>query len=254
MLTSSDPPAFTVVRPRGGSLFVIACDHGGTLLPHALGDLGVSDDVMRTHVASDLHVAELAGLLAERLDAFTIVHNYSRLAIDVNRPLDSPESIVTRSERTRIPGNEALAPDARELRAQALFWSYHRRIEEELSRRAREGRESVLVALHTFTPVYLSVPRAMHAGVLYGRDTRLARAVLARLRADLSLRVGDNEPYAMSDETDYTAVVHGEQRGLLHVELEVRQDLLADPAGREAWAERLAATLRDAVSSVSSVI
>lgn len=250
LLKEDEPPVFTVVGPDARSDFVITCDHAGRAIPRALGALGVTAEALATHVASDLHVAELGRLLAERLDAFAIMHNYSRLVIDVNRPLSSPESMVTHSEHTHIPGNEQLSTETRALRAHTLFWPYHQRIQDELDRRARAGRASVLVALHTFTPVYLSLARAMQVGVLYGRDARLAGHLLALLRADGALSVGDNAPYAMSDETDYTAVVHGERRGLLHVELEVRQDLLAEVSGRAAWAERLATALQAAVSRV----
>lgn len=248
MQESSERPVFDLAGEAAKSLFVITCDHAGRLIPRALDRLGVTDEVLESHVAYDLHVAELGRLLAERLDAFAIFHNYSRLVIDVNRPLSSPESIVVLSERTRIPGNELLSSEARARRVRAMFWPYHRRIQDELDRRTREGRVTVLVALHTFTPCYLSIARATQVGVLYGRDARLARHVLAALRSDAALSVGENEPYAMCDDSDYTAVVHGERRGILHVELEVRQDLLVGVSACEAWADRLAASLHFAVS------
>jgi predicted N-formylglutamate amidohydrolase len=248
MLSDNEPAPFEIVRPDARSDFLITCDHAGRAIPRMLGDLGVGAQALHTHVASDLHVAELGRLLAERLDALAILHNYSRLVIDVNRPLSSPESMVVHSEHTRVPGNEQLSAEARALRADTLFWPYHQRIADELDRRARAGRATVLVALHTFTPVYLSIARAMQVGVLYGRDARLAHRMLALLRADAALTVGDNQPYAMCDESDYTAVVHGERRGLLHVELEVRQDLLAEVPARTAWAERLAGALEASVS------
>jgi predicted N-formylglutamate amidohydrolase len=97
--------------------------------------------------------------------------------------------------------------------------------------------------LHSFTPNFAGFARPWHAGILYHRDTRLAHALLAALRAEPGLVVGDNEPYAVSDATDYAIPVHGEERGLLHVELEIRQDLIADAPGQEEWAERLARIL-----------
>jgi predicted N-formylglutamate amidohydrolase len=64
--------------------------------------------------------------------------------------------------------------------------------------------------------------------------------VLKLLRSEADLVVGDNEPYAVSDETDYTIPVHGEARGLINTGIEIRQDLISDQAGQTQWAERLA--------------
>jgi predicted N-formylglutamate amidohydrolase len=243
LLCDDDPPVYALERPGGSSPVLLVCDHAGRAIPRMLGDLGVSQQELATHVAWDLGIAGLGRRLSARLDAFLIQHCYSRLVIDVNRPPGSAESIVTLSERTRVPGNAGLSPAQVQQRREELFEPYHRRIREELERRVRDPRASVLVALHSFTPRYMDVARRWHAGVLYGRDPRLGRALLEELRSDASLVVGDNEPYAVSDETDFTIVAHGERRGIPHVELEIRQDLLADDEGQERWSERLAAAL-----------
>jgi predicted N-formylglutamate amidohydrolase len=243
LLSDLDPPVFRVERPDGASPFVLTCDHGGRVLPRALGSLGVSDAELRRHIAWDIGVAEVGRKLSERLDAFQIEQTYSRLVIDVNRRPGSPQSIVTRSERTLIPGNEGLSTADAERRARAIFHPYHDRIRAELDARKLAGRPAVVVALHSFTPSFMDRARQWHAGVLYNRDPRLGHVVLELLRREPDLEVGDNEPYAVSDETDYGVVVHGEQRGLMHVELEIRQDLIDHEAGQEAWAERLARVL-----------
>ena len=111
---------------------------------------------------------------------------------------------------------------------------------EVIEQRLREGMPTVLVSLHSFTPVYAGVARPWHIGTLYHRDTRLPPLLLKLLRAESDLVVGDNEPYAVSDETDYTIPVHGEARGLMNSGIEIRQDLIADQAGQRQWAERLA--------------
>jgi predicted N-formylglutamate amidohydrolase len=112
-----------------------------------------------------------------------------------------------------------------------------------LDQRATEGRASVLVALHSFTPVFKGIARPWHVAVLFNRDPRLAHPLAELLRAEGNLVVGENEPYVVSDLTDYTVPVHGERRGLPHVEIEIRQDQIAEPAGQTAWAERLARLL-----------
>jgi len=251
LLRPGDPAPYTVEHDHGASAFFFTCDHAGRAIPAALGDLGVSESERMRHIAWDIGVAELGRRLARRLDAFLITQTYSRLVIDCNRHPGSPQSIVTVSERTAIPGNEGITTEQAEERATEIFHPYHDRIRAELDARAAQGRPTVLVTLHSFTPVFMDDRRAMHGGVLYNRDGRLGRALLAQLRSESGLVIGDNEPYAATDATDYALVVHGERRGLLHVEIEVRQDLIDHAAGQDAWADRLARVLPRALQAVT---
>ena len=254
MVLSADEVApVEVLRSDGSSPFFLVCDHAGRLIPRALGALGLSEDALGRHIAWDIGAGAVARGLSAALDASLVAQRYSRLVIDCNRPLDAVDSIVARSESTPVPGNQAVDRREAEARAAAIFHPYHDAIGSALDRRAAEGRPTVLVAVHSFTPVFLGQARAWHAGVLYNRDARLGRPLLQALRDDGDLVVGDNEPYAASDLTDYTIVHHGERRGLLHVELEIRQDLIADAAGQEAWAARLAAILPATVASLGSL-
>jgi predicted N-formylglutamate amidohydrolase len=248
LLNPADPPVFRIVGPTARSPLLLTADHAGRAIPRRLAGLQLSAAVLDTHVAWDLGVAGLGERLAVRLDAFLILHNYSRLVIDVNRPPDAPDSIVSLSEHTLIPANDDLSIAEREERRTALFEPYHRRIAAELNGRSRRGQPSVLVALHSFTPVHTGQERPWHVGVLHGRDGRLARRVLRGLRREPGLQVGDNEPYAVSDASDHTVVVHGERRRIPHVELEVRQDLLATASGQQEWAERLAVVLEESLA------
>jgi predicted N-formylglutamate amidohydrolase len=250
LLAAGDPPPFRVERPLGTSPFFLLCDHAGRVLPAKLGDLGVSAADLTRHIAWDIGIAEVGQRLAAHLDAFLIMQTYSRLVIDANRPPGSQQSIVTLSEGTRIPGNEGLDGEAAAQRADEIFHPYHARIREALDARAARAQPTILVTLHSFTPVFLARARSWHAGVLYNRDARLARVMLALLREEPGLVVGDNEPYAASEQTDYALVEHGERRGLLNVEIEIRQDLIAHDAGQAQWAERLARLLERARASV----
>jgi len=247
LLGPLDPPAVQICCPQGSSPFLLIGDHAGRLIPSALGTLGLSAADLDRHIAWDIGIAGLATRLSEYLDAALIMQNYSRLVIDCNRPLSAPDSIATLSEDTQIAGNRDLSARAREQRIAEVFQPYHAAIVNALARR----EATVLVALHSFTPVYKGVARPWHAGVLYNRDPRLAHALLALLQAEPGLVVGDNEPYAVSDATDYSVPVHAEQRGLLHVEIEIRQDLIEDAAGQAVWAQRLARLLPLAVAQAA---
>lgn len=243
LLGPDDPSPFTVHRAHGDSPFVLIADHAGQRIPARLADLGLPQDELDRHIGWDIGIAGVAERLSEKIDAFVVLQTYSRLVIDCNRPLQAPGSIVAASDGTRVPGNEELDDAARTARALEIFAPYHACITRELDRRSGQPVAPVLVSLHSFTPVFNGFARPWHAGVLYHRDARLAHAMLAALLAEPGLVVGDNEPYAVSDATDFAIPVHGEQRGLLHVELEIRQDLIADAPGQEEWAERLARIL-----------
>jgi predicted N-formylglutamate amidohydrolase len=251
LLSAGDLPPFTLERPDARSPYVLASDHAGCVLPRALGDLGVPETERLRHIGWDIGVAGVARRLSERLDAFLILQTYSRLVIDCNRAPGSPQSILTRSERTEIPGNAHVSAADAASRAAEIFRPYHDRIAAELDARAAASRPTVLVLLHSFTPVYMDVARSLHAGVLYDRDARVGHALLSLLRAEPGLEVGDNQPYAASAATDYTLTTHGEGRGLPYVEIEVRQDLIADATGQALWAERLARLLPRACAGLT---
>jgi predicted N-formylglutamate amidohydrolase len=250
LLGEDEPPAFEVAGRDGRSPFVVTCDHAGRRLPRSLGSLGLSAQDLASHIAWDIGAGGVARRLATVLDAFVAWQRYSRLVIDCNRPLGAVDSIATLSERTLIPGNQNLGRDDAHSRTREIFHPYHDQIRNELERRSERGRPSVLVAVHSFTPVFLDVARPWHIGVLYDRDTRLAEPLLQLLRGEEDLVVGCNEPYAVSDLSDFSVVHHGEQRGIPYVELEIRQDLIADDAGQIAWVERLARLLPAASQSI----
>ena len=243
LLAHDEPKPWCVGKPEGQSPYLILCDHAGNRIPQSLGSLGLPDCTLQRHIAWDIGAGAVAQLLAEALDATVILQPYSRLVIDCNRPPGACDSIVRSSEDTAIPGNLGLTPGDIQAREQAVFWPYHRVIESTLDTRRHRGQATFLIALHSFTPVFLGAPRPWHTAVLSNRDRRMANLLAAALKREDGLLVGDNEPYALGDDTDYSIPHHGEARGLLHVELEIRQDQLATGQGQALWAARLARIL-----------
>jgi predicted N-formylglutamate amidohydrolase len=240
LLGPADVPPVLEYNVQGRSPFLLICDHYGRLIPRALGDLGLAESELTRHIAWDIGIAGVAEALSKQLDAHLIAQNYSRLVIDCNRPPHAASSIPRISEATTIPGNEGLTGEAAAIRRREIFDPYHRHIDAIIDQRLRDRRPTALVALHSFTPVYAGIARPWHIGTLYHRDTRLPPLLLKLLRAEPDLVVGDNEPYAVSDETDYTIPLHGEARGLISTGIEIRQDLISDQAGQQQWADRIA--------------
>ncbi|MBE7213477.1 MAG: N-formylglutamate amidohydrolase, partial [Gluconacetobacter diazotrophicus] len=200
----------------------------------------------------DIGALGLAERLGRRLDAAVIAQRYSRLVIDCNRRPGHPGSIPAASDGTAVPANAGLDPADRRARERAILEPYQAAIAAALDARARDGRDAVLVAVHSFTPRMAGIDRPWHAGMLFNRDPRLGRALLELLDAEADLVCAANQPYRLSDADDYTVPVHGEGRGLVHVELEIRQDLIADIAGEEEWAERLGRLLPRALAAIAS--
>ena len=244
LLGADEPAPVLAERLESASPFVFVSDHAGRRLPRALGDLGLAPGELERHIAYDIGILPVARQLAAAFEAPLVAQTYSRLAIDCNRPTHVAQSIPETSELTRIPGNQLLSPEQREARVEALFRPYHDRIEALLDARAARGLPTVLMAMHSFTPVYMGVTRPWTVGLLYNRDARVAGPLLDLMNQDGAPYIGDRLPYAVDDLTDYTLPVHGERRGLLHVGIEIRQDLIAGPRGQADWALWLETMLR----------
>ncbi len=246
LLAADEPPAFQEWQARGRSAFIIVVDHAGARIPRCLGSLGLAPVDLERHIAWDIGALGVARGVAAALDAPLIAQNYSRLVIDCNRDPQVATSIPHVSETSEIPGNMNLSAEQIALRRAEIFEPYHRRIREIIDERRAAKRPAILVAQHTMTDVYHGVRRSMHAAILYNRDRRFAGMVLDQLRRNTDVIVADNEPYFVSDQTDYTVPHHAEARSLPYVEIEIRQDLVRDRPGQAAWAKRIAGALQDA--------
>jgi predicted N-formylglutamate amidohydrolase len=238
LLAPDEPPPFAIVNPEGSANALLVCDHASNRLPRRLAGLGLTGDLLQRHIAWDPGAEAVARGLAARLDAPLILGGYSRLAIDLNRPLASPELIPEQSDGVTIPGNRGLTAAERGARIAGLFLPYHRAIARWLDAHPDPGL--LLISLHSFTPRLAGVRRPWPVGLAYGRDARLAARLRQVLDRHGELLIGDNQPYAIEDAYDFTLPTHGERRGIPHVMIEIRQDGIAEPAQVAAWVERLA--------------
>lgn len=243
LLAADEPPAFEVVNPEGRARAVLICDHASPRVPRALHELGLPEKDRLAHIGWDVGAADVARRLSALIDAPLVLSGYSRLVIDCNREPGTEGSIPPESGGARVPGNEAVSEADARARADVLFWPYHRAIDALLDARASAGRATALLCVHSFTPVEDGERRPWDAGIIYGREDRMSQLVLEALRAEPSLVVGDNQPYSVESGGDYSVPTHGEQRGIPHASIEMRQDGLTSPEGVEAWAQRLARVL-----------
>ncbi|WP_256750275.1 N-formylglutamate amidohydrolase [Mesorhizobium sp. Mes31] len=237
------PQAVEVLNEHGRSDIVLLCEHASNHMPAEYGRLGLEASHLQRHIAWDIGAAEVTRLLSARLEAPAFLSGYSRLLIDLNRPLGTLGSIPVLSEDTDIPGNVGIDVAERTRRAAIMFSPYHDRVAAHLDRRMTEGRPTRIVTIHSFTPVFLGVARPWHAGVLHDHAADLAESILSGLRTDAALNVAANVPYVISRDADYAVPIHGDDRGIPAVLVEIRQDLLSTRSGIEDWVNRLAAAL-----------
>jgi predicted N-formylglutamate amidohydrolase len=233
---SHTPAAVTRIDGRGP--LVLLCDHATNFIPPEYGRLGLPAPELQRHIAYDIGAAALTRHLATRLRVRAVLSGFSRLLIDPNRGLDDPTLVMRLSDGAVVPGNARIDPVERKRRIERFYRPYDQAVAETVAAVEAEGLAPLLFSIHSFTPFWKGRPRPWHVGVLYGRDARLAAPLLARLRDDPALNVGDNEPYDGDLEGD-TLDRHATRHGRLHVLLEVRQDLVADDAGVAAWTDRL---------------
>jgi len=250
LIATDEGPVFET-RDGGGSLLLV-CEHASNRLPRSLGTLGLSSTDLERHIAWDPGALPVASGLAARLDATLITQRFSRLVVDCNRDPSAPDAIATRAEGIAIPGNADLATAERDLRFGAVWQPFHDALSRLLDRRRQSGRRTVLATVHTFTPTWHGVARPWHAGIISTEDRSLAEPILGALSRDAALVVGDNQPYSAKDNVDYTIRRHGKDRGLPHVMIEIRNDLVSSAPGQAEWVDRLAAVFRPLLATVAA--
>ncbi len=246
LLAIDEPPPYAAINPDGASPYLLLCEHASNRIPWALGDLGLPAAERLRHIAWDIGVSALSQYLSRTLDAPLFMTNYSRLVIDCNRPLDAPSAIPDISEATEIPGNIDLSAPEREQRIKTLFTPYANAIARRLDLLQSQGKRPIVIGIHSFTPIYLGRQRPWHAGILYGAAAGFGQTLIRELRGEGDLTIGDNEPYTIHPDEDYTVPVHADARGLDGALIEVRHDLIDTLAGVDAWGDRLTRCLLSA--------
>ena len=235
--------AARVTNPEGSSPYVFTCDHASNFVPQAFGTLGLAPEEFERHIAWDPGALPVARLMAKALDATLVETCVSRLIIDCNRPLDAHNLIPETSETTTIPGNAGLSAADRQARIDLAWRPFHDAVEQTIEARLAAGRETRLVSVHSFTPVYFGKQRPWHIGVIHDEDERIATPLVRALNAVAGTTVGVNEPYSPADLVYFTLEKHARSRGLACAMIEIRNDVIADEAGQVRWARLLSAIL-----------
>lgn len=235
-------PAFVRLPGDPATGLLILCDHASARVPPPYGDLGLPPSAFARHIAFDIGAERMARRLAARTGAPALFTRFTRLLIDPNRGEDDPTLVMRLSDGAIVPGNAAVDAAERARRIARFHRPYHDAIAAEIDAMTALGIVPAIVSLHSFTPVWKTMPRPWHVAILWDSDPRISCDLIAALRAGGDLVVGDNQPYdgALKGDTLYR---HATARGLPHTLIELRQDLIATDEGADAWGDRLAAAL-----------
>lgn len=224
--------------PGGTAPVVVSCEHASAELPDGWSWPEEDRWLLGTHWSYDIGAADLARDLAAALGCPAVLAGFSRLLIDPNRDLDKPTLYRLTAEGRPIHLNAGLTDAERARRLDTLYRPYHRRLSEAVA--ARPG--ALLVAMHTFTPVYEGEARHLEVGVLFDHDEALGVHIADALAAG-GLHVRLNEPYSGRHGMMFAAQSHADAHGRAAVELEVRQDLAGSPPWRRRFTGALARAL-----------
>ena len=238
-----DTAVFEILNPGGKADVLLICDHASNRIPPAYDNLGLAPDLLQRHIGYDIGAADVTRRLSQALDCPAILSGSSRLFVDVNRQSADPGWMPVVSDHVEVPGNRDLEASEIANRKATYYDPYHTAVEGLIEGFLSRNVIPALYSMHSFTPIMDGFERPWHAGILWNLDTRLALPLADALDAFPGVVVGHNEPYAGSDPSGYSIHVHGEERGVPVVAVELRQDLIDTHHGAEIWSARMASAI-----------
>ena len=235
---------YEVFNEKGSSRVVLLCDHATNKIPKKLRNLGLRNKEINKHIGWDIGAALVAKRIALNLDSVLILSGYSRLIIDCNRPFGVPEAFIRKSENTLIPGNMNLSKKNKRERARKYCLPYRTKVEKIINKKIKKKIIPIIVAIHSFTPIYKGVSRPWHLGLLYRKDKRITSLILSKLKGNSLITVGVNQPYKLNLKGDFSIPYFAESKGLPNILFEIRQDLVSSRKGVTVWSNRLSKLLK----------
>ena len=235
--------AFRILRPEGKGRFIIFCDHASNRIPAELENLGLATPEVERHIAWDIGAAGVTTGLSDILDAPAILCGTSRLVVDCNRQLTAADLIPEVSDGTAVPGNRDLSEAAKRSRIEQWFKPYHAAVESVIADREARGLTSIALSVHSMTACLAGDARPWQIALSSYTDRSLVEPMLEALRRPGDVTVGDNQPYNLDPAVDYSTPFHAMRRNMPYLQVEFRQDEVADAAGQVRWARRFAVSL-----------
>lgn len=244
LISASEPKAVSVRNPKSLIPVVIACDHASRRIPKSLGTLGLSAKSRKENLAWDHGTKDIGLYLSKKLGATAVIAGYSRIVIDLNRGLDSPDLIraMAVSGPTPVPGNKDVSAAARRQRIKEIHTPYHDTVAKQVDRFLKRGVPPLFLAIHSLTPVMNGVRRPWHLCLMWNKEEKLAKKFIANVKKqNPGMKIGENVPYSLKGGAGSigwnTISHHAESQGLPYIAVEFRQDLVDTKAKAEKWAK-----------------
>lgn len=250
LLGEVDGAPVSIINAQGRGNVVLVCEHASRLLPRSLGTLGLAQEALNAHIAWDPGALAISKMLSVRLDSILIFQNFSRLAYDCNRPPHAVDAMPELSEIYEIPGNAGLTSQQRQQRVDEIYRPFQTALRTLVKDRQAAGSQTVLVTIHSFTPIYRGVAREVEIGILHDVDGRLADEMLIAGHRSDKFVVLRNQPYGPQDGVTHTLKEHGLANGLLNVMIEVRNDLITTEDGQRVMADFLARLIEQSLTEL----
>lgn len=247
MMQGLEQSSVELINPQGKSDVLLVCEHASHYIPENFANLGLSDTERLSHIGWDIGAANMARALSEMLDACLVLQRYSRLLYDCNRPPSEESAIPRLSEVTEIPGNKDLTREQWDYRVAHIYTPFHAAITEQIAARRALGRKTILVTIHSFTPIFMGEKRDVQLGVICHENNSFAQTFYQKACQESGFDIRMNEPYGPSDPVLHMVTRHGDEQKIPNVMLEVRNDLIVDGAGQKAWAQKVADTLNNLI-------
>ena len=238
------------INPDGVGPALILCEHASNHIPPEFGELGLIPDALNSHAAWDPGARAVALGLSAALNAPLVAGCVSRLVYDCNRPPEADTAIPARSEIFDVPGNTNLTVAEKMCRIETVYDPFCTAVENVIAARQVAGRQTVLITIHSFTPVYFEEHRDVEIGILHDRDSRLADAMLDMSHRLPHRRIDRNQPYGPDDGVTHSLKLHGISNALPNVMIEIRNDLLTSEVREVAMASELLELIAPALSTL----
>ncbi|MEM9631213.1 MAG: N-formylglutamate amidohydrolase [Pseudomonadota bacterium] len=241
--------AVEILNAEGKGRVVILCEHASSHFPPQYDNLGLSAADSVSHAAWDPGARDLSLFLSRALDAPVVASCVSRLVYDCNRPPEAPGAMTEKSELIEVPGNRGLSAEERQERIRTVYEPFCDAAGKVLD---RHGPDTVVVTVHSFTPIYFGKPRTVEIGLLHDSDSRLVDEMLDHAGSLPHRRVARNEPYGPEDGVTHSLQIHALSRSLANVMIEVRNDLLRAPEDIDEIGQELLSLLLPALEKITN--
>ncbi|MEZ6136529.1 MAG: N-formylglutamate amidohydrolase [Pirellulaceae bacterium] len=238
-----------MTKRKRSYVMILSCEHGGNHIPDEylpwFASRGAQRD-LRSHRGYDPGSLLMAQQLAQRLQVQLYFSDVSRLLIELNRSLDSPQLFskychgFTDQMRTAI--------------IRQFYSPLRAAVQQAVRRSVTRAATAIHISIHTFTPRFCGRQRNFDVGVLFDPARQLESEISQRMIRQLNsngMRTVANQPYlgTADGHTTRLRTLYGDT-SYVGIELELNNRIARlGTKTQQRWADRLAEALTSSLSS-----